>query len=103
MLIVMVAWKSSREIDCICTRTSNFIRQVTKEVLGVSMCNFDGHRWDLTREVQVKVTTKKIEYMVLAERKNEEDKRNNWEIYKMTNKKVKIAVMGVRIITFEHL
>ncbi|XP_059294416.1 uncharacterized protein LOC132047382 [Lycium ferocissimum] len=102
-LTPMGAWESSGEATNIWDRMTNCIREVAREVLGVSTGSRGRHRgdWWWNGEVQEKVEAKKVAYAKLVDRKDDEEKRTNRELYKMARKEAKLAVTAAKIAAFE--
>ncbi|XP_070019479.1 uncharacterized protein [Nicotiana sylvestris] len=80
-LSALGAWRSSSGASTIWTMTSNCVREVVREVLGVSKGYFDRHKcdWWWNDVVQGKVEAKKVAYMKLAGSTCEEKRRANRE------------------------
>ncbi|PHT38343.1 DNA-directed RNA polymerase II subunit 1 [Capsicum baccatum] len=76
-----------------------------REILGVSRGRA-GHRkgdWWWNEEVKKKVEIKEGAYIKLSESKYEEEKRVNREVYKVTRKEAKLAVMTAKSVAFKSL
>ncbi|XP_060201884.1 uncharacterized protein LOC132630311 [Lycium barbarum] len=92
-LRAMGAWRSSGDASSIWTTTAANIREVAREVLGVSKGYSGRHKgnWWWNGEVQGKVEAKKIVYLKLVESTDEDEKRNNRELYKKARKEAKFG------------
>nr|XP_009631907.1 uncharacterized protein LOC104121585 [Nicotiana tomentosiformis] len=98
------AWRSRGDASGMWIITANYIREATREVLGVSKGYSGGHRgdWWWSAEVQGKVEAKKEEYRRLVESTNEEERRMNKERYK-EGKVAKLAVTEAKTLVFGRL
>nr|XP_016449442.1 PREDICTED: uncharacterized protein LOC107774430 [Nicotiana tabacum] len=87
------------------TTTAQCIREVTREVLGVSKGYSGCHRgkWWWNGEVQEKVDTKKAAYLKLAESVDEKEKRANREHDKLAKKEAKLAITAAKAAAFSRL
>ncbi|XP_016549405.1 uncharacterized protein LOC107849308 [Capsicum annuum] len=54
-------------------------------------------------DVKKKVEIKKEAYVKLFESKDAEEKRMNWEVYKLANKEAKLVVTAAKSVAFESL
>ncbi|XP_019230743.1 PREDICTED: uncharacterized protein LOC109211648 [Nicotiana attenuata] len=99
------AWKSGGDASVMWTATSDCIREVTREVLGVSKGYSSGHRddWWWNDVVQSKVEAKKAAYLKLLESTNEEQRRVNRERYKEVRREAKLAVIEAKTAAFGRL
>ncbi|XP_075096205.1 uncharacterized protein LOC142174324 [Nicotiana tabacum] len=98
----MGSWKNSGNATTIWATTVNNIREATREVLGFTK-GYPGRRigdWWWNTEVQGKVEVKKVTYLKLVECTNKEEKRKNWECYKMAKKEAKLAVTTAKTTAF---
>ncbi|XP_016506520.2 uncharacterized protein LOC107824285 [Nicotiana tabacum] len=101
----MRAWRSSGDASGMWTLTANCIREAARVVLGVSKGYFGGYKgdWWWNGEVQGKIEAKKTTHLKLVESKDEEEKRTNWEWYKMSKKEVKLAITTTKMSAFGRL
>ncbi|XP_075089928.1 uncharacterized protein LOC142171468 [Nicotiana tabacum] len=104
-LLAMGAWRSSGEASGMWTMTANSIREVAREVLGVSKGYSGGHRgdWWWNAEVQGKVEGKKAAYRRLVESTDEEERQINIVSYKEAKKVAKLAVTEVKNAAFGRM
>ncbi|XP_070032368.1 uncharacterized protein [Nicotiana tomentosiformis] len=93
-LVIMGAWRSGGDASAIWTVTAQCIREVAREVSGVSKGYSDGHKgdWWWNGEVQGNVETKKAAYLKLVESVDEEEKRVNREHYKLAKKELSVIL-----------
>ncbi|XP_070017472.1 uncharacterized protein [Nicotiana sylvestris] len=104
-LLAMGAWRSSGDVSSMWTMIANCIREVAREVLGVSKCYSGGHKgdWWWNEEVQGKVEAKKEAYLKLVGSTDKEEQRTCMERYKLARKEAKLAVMTAKTASFERL
>ncbi|XP_070037294.1 uncharacterized protein [Nicotiana tomentosiformis] len=88
------SWRSSGDASTMWSATTNCIREVAREVLGVSTGVSGGHKgdWWWNKVVQGKVEVKKVAYLKLVGSIDEEEKRECMERYKTSRKEAKLAV-----------
>ncbi|XP_070040553.1 uncharacterized protein [Nicotiana tomentosiformis] len=98
----MGAWMSSGDTSVMWSTTANYVREVAREVLGISKGYSGRHQgdWWLNDIVQVKVEAKKLAYMKLAGSTSEEERIENRERYKVARKETKLAVMEAKNAAF---
>ncbi|XP_075106810.1 uncharacterized protein LOC142179826 [Nicotiana tabacum] len=101
----MGAWKSGGDASGKWTATADCIREVTREVLGVSKGYSGGHRgdWWWNDVVQSKVEANKAAYLKLVESTDEEQMRANIERYKEARREAKVAVTEAKTTAFGRL
>ncbi|XP_016461342.1 uncharacterized protein LOC107784693 [Nicotiana tabacum] len=104
-LLAMGAWRNSGDVSSMWTMIANCIREVAREVLGVSKCYSGGHKgdWWWNEEVQGKVEAKKEAYLKLVGSTDKEEQRTCMERYKLARKEAKLAVMTAKTASFERL
>ncbi|XP_075106986.1 uncharacterized protein LOC142179978 [Nicotiana tabacum] len=85
--------------------TAYCIRKVAREVLGVSLGYYGGHKGDCwwNEVVQDKVEAKKVVYLKLAGSIGEGERRANSERYKVARKEAKLAVTEAINVAFSRL
>ncbi|XP_070054794.1 uncharacterized protein [Nicotiana tomentosiformis] len=85
--------------------TAYCIRKVAREVLGVSLGYYGGHKGDCwwNEVVQDKVEAKKAAYLKLAGSIGEGERRANSERYKVARKEAKLAVTEAINVAFSRL
>ncbi|XP_070032940.1 uncharacterized protein [Nicotiana tomentosiformis] len=85
--------------------TAHYIREVAKEVLGVSKGYTDMHKgdWWWSEVVQGKVEEKKAAYLRLIGSTDGEERRMNLERYKVARRETKLAVTKAKNVAFAHL
>ncbi|XP_070048807.1 uncharacterized protein [Nicotiana tomentosiformis] len=89
----MGAWRSNGDTSTMWSATINCIREVAREVLGVSTGVSGGHRgdWWWNEVVQSKVEAKNAAYLKLAGSIGDEDRRACMERYKAARNEAKLA------------
>ncbi|XP_070053760.1 uncharacterized protein [Nicotiana tomentosiformis] len=101
----MEAWRSSGDASVMWTTTAQCIREVAREVLGVSKGYSGGHKedWWWNGEMKGKVKTKKATYLKLVKSVDEEEKRANMEHYKLAKKEAKLTVTPAKTVDVSRL
>ncbi|XP_019264274.1 PREDICTED: uncharacterized protein LOC109241904 [Nicotiana attenuata] len=101
----MGAWRSMGDANAMWTTTAQCLREVAREVLGVSKGYSGGHKgdWWWNGEVQGKVKIKKAAYLKLVESVDEKEKRANREHYKLAKKEAKLAVTATKTTALSRL
>ncbi|XP_075091692.1 uncharacterized protein LOC142171881 [Nicotiana tabacum] len=104
-LAVTGAWKSGGDASVMLTATTDYIREATREVLGVSKSYSGGHRgdWWWNDVVQGKVKAKKAAYLKLVESNDEERSRANRERSKEDRREAKVVVTEAKTAAFGRL
>uniref|UniRef100_A0A1U7WA52 Uncharacterized protein LOC104226546 n=1 Tax=Nicotiana sylvestris TaxID=4096 RepID=A0A1U7WA52_NICSY len=101
----MGTWRSSEDANAMWATTMNCVREVAREVLGISK----GHsgrqqgNWWWNDIVQGKVEVKKEAYMKLVGSTCEEERRANREKCKVARKEAKLAVTEAKNTAFDRL
>ncbi|XP_075108838.1 uncharacterized protein LOC142180689 [Nicotiana tabacum] len=95
-LFAMGAWKSSGDASTMWLTMANCVREVAREVLGVSKGFFGRHQgdWWWNDMVQGKVEANKVVYAKLVGSTSEEERRANRERYKVVRKEAKACGHG---------
>ncbi|XP_075104548.1 uncharacterized protein LOC142178594 [Nicotiana tabacum] len=101
----MGAWRSSGDASSMWTKTTNYIREAFREVLGISKGYSGGHKrdWWWNEEVQGKVEAKKAAYLKLVGSTDEEEQRTCRERYKLARKEAKLTITAAKTAAFERL
>ncbi|XP_075080826.1 uncharacterized protein LOC142166206 [Nicotiana tabacum] len=104
-LMALGACKSGRDASAMWTATTDCIREVAREVLGVSKGYYGGHRgdWWWNDAIQGKVDAKKATYLSLVESTDEEQRRANRVSYNEARKEAKLAVTEAKNAVFDRL
>nr|XP_016513118.1 PREDICTED: uncharacterized protein LOC107830155 [Nicotiana tabacum] len=99
------AWKSSDDACVMWSMTTNCIRKVAREVLGVLMGYSGGHKrdWWWNEEVQGKVEANKAAYLKLVQSTDEDERRANTAGYKKARKEAKLAVTDAKNAALSRL
>ncbi|KAJ8531980.1 hypothetical protein K7X08_011903 [Anisodus acutangulus] len=99
-LMAKEAWGSSRDATDMSDRMTSCIREVAREVLGVSRGSRGGHRgdWWWNDKVQEKVEAKKMAYAKLIESNDEVEKWMNRKLYKMARKVNSMLEIWIQIL-----
>ncbi|XP_016558336.2 uncharacterized protein LOC107858133 [Capsicum annuum] len=81
------------------------IKETAREVLGISRGRSGKHReeWWWNKEVRRKVESKKVDYAKLVGRKDDEDRQNNDEEYKVARREAKLVVTTAKTAAFKSL
>ncbi|XP_070007936.1 uncharacterized protein [Nicotiana sylvestris] len=104
-LSVMGAWRSSGDANSIWSTTTNCIREVAREVLGVSTGVSGRHKgdWWWNEVVQGKVEAKKEAYRKLVGSIGEGERRACMERYKVARKEAKLAVTEAKTAGYSRM
>ncbi|XP_070026110.1 uncharacterized protein [Nicotiana sylvestris] len=101
----MGAWKSSSNASTMWSTTINCIREVVREVLGVSTGISSEHKgdWWWNEVIQSKMEAKKAAYLKLIGSIVEEERRTCMERYKVARKEAKLAVTEAKIAAYGRM
>ncbi|VFQ92062.1 unnamed protein product [Cuscuta campestris] len=98
-------WESCGEATDMWVQTSNCIREVAREVLGVSCGSVSRHKgdWWWSDLVRSKVEATKVAYLRYIDCCGDDDKAARLAEYKITRKEAKLEVSGTKNAAFERL
>nr|XP_009769599.1 PREDICTED: uncharacterized protein LOC104220426 [Nicotiana sylvestris] len=101
----MGAWRSSGDISTMWSTTTNYIREATRDLLGVSIGASGSHKgdWWWNEVAQGKVEEKKAAYLKLVGSKGEEQRRVSMERYKVARKEAKLAVTEAKTTAYGRM
>ncbi|XP_070045817.1 uncharacterized protein [Nicotiana tomentosiformis] len=101
----MGAWSCSWDVSTMWSTTTDCIREVAREVLGVSTSVSEGHKGDYwcNDMVKGKVEVKKVAYLKLVGRISEEERRVCMERYKVARKEAKLAVTEAKTAAYGRM
>ncbi|XP_070034741.1 uncharacterized protein [Nicotiana tomentosiformis] len=104
-LSAMGAWRSIGDASTIWSTTADCIREVAREVLGISTGVTGGHKgdWWWNEVVQGKVEAKKAAYLKLVGSIGEEERRACMKRYKVVRKEAKLAVTEAKTVAYGHM
>ncbi|XP_075099117.1 uncharacterized protein LOC142175994 [Nicotiana tabacum] len=104
-LSAMGAWRSSGDISTMWSTTANYIREATRDLLGVSIGASSSHKgdWWWNEVAQGKVEEKKAAYLKLVGSKGEEQRRVSMERYKVARKEAKLAVTEAKTTAYGRM
>ncbi|XP_047263643.1 uncharacterized protein LOC124896148 [Capsicum annuum] len=92
-------------MDNIWETTASYIRETTREVLGVLRGQSGKYRedWWWNEEVKRKVESKKVAYAKLVGSKDDEKRQKNKEKYKVARREAMLVVTAAKTAAFESL
>ncbi|XP_070056583.1 uncharacterized protein [Nicotiana tomentosiformis] len=104
-LSALGAWSSSGDASTIWLTKTDFIKEVAREVLGVSAGVSGGNKgdWWWNEVVQGKVKAKKAAYLKLVGSISEEERRACMERYKVARKEAKLAITEAKTAVYGHM
>ncbi|XP_070043201.1 uncharacterized protein [Nicotiana tomentosiformis] len=99
------AWRSSGDSSTMWSAISDCIREVAREVLGVSTGVSGGHKgnWWWNKVVQGKIEDKKVAYLKLVGSIDEEERRACMERYKTARNEAKLAVTEAKTAAYGRM